>query len=191
MGARSSKSLTGSSGIRCVFNSGVQQPGAGDRVTFNGTMATDAAGQRYINVTSVLADSGGIPVGALGAGAKSVNQAKPDMYGLLARAWGKVTYVSPDNMFYYINDGSSVTDSSGVAAGLRVQLGGLATSVTNIPAVGQYVTMTGVVSKAALQSGTSNVVVPVLQAIDCTVKILEPQFTIYYLNQYRNCRERS
>ena len=53
-------------GIRCVYATGVQAPNLGDRVTFSGTMATDAVGQRYVVINSISKVSGE-PLGALGA----------------------------------------------------------------------------------------------------------------------------
>ncbi len=169
-------------GIRCVFNPSSLQPGIGDSVLLAGTTATDSAGKRYLTNVGAVGDSAGNPISALGAGVRSINRSNPNMYALLVRAWGKVTYVSPDSAFYYIDDGSATTDASGVATGLRVNLAGLATQVTSIPTVGQYVTKTGIFTKQVVQSGTSNVVVPTLQAINCTILVQEPQFTIYNLN---------
>ncbi len=137
------------------------------------------AGMLYLNNVRSITDSAGSAIGILGAARKAINQAKPSMYALLARAWGKVTYVSSDGNFYYMDDGSHLADSSGVAAGLRVEIDNLNTPI-NPPVLGQYATATGVVSKALVPSGTSNVVVPILQAVDtsASVVIIESQFTL-------------
>lgn len=171
-----------SAGIRCVFGSGVAQPGVSDRVIVGGSMATDSTGQRYINVKSVAIKETGNALGALGAGIKSITQAKPSMSCLLGRTWGKVTYVAEDNTYYYIDDGSGITDASGVATGLRVKLDGLNTPDTDVPAVNDYVTKTGIITKQAVQNSTSTVTIPVLQSLKCTLNILEPQFKLVYLD---------
>ncbi len=138
-----------SSGIRCVFNSGAQQPNLWDNVTFNGTMGTDSTGQRYVYDTWIAGDSAGQSIGALGAGVASINRGNPAMSALLVRAWGRVSYVDSSGGFFYVDDGSGVMDSSGVATGIRV------VPVTTVPVAGDFVTVSGIASMSgATQNGS-------------------------------------
>ncbi len=144
-------------GVRCLFNSGVQKPKLWDNVTFIGAMATDSAGQRYVNVYSMTGDSAGASIGALGTGVESINYGQPSMSGLLVKAWGEVTYVDSSGTFFYIDDGSGVVDSSGVAKGLRV------TTAETAPALGAYVALTGIATMSLVPAGSSTAVVPNLR----------------------------
>lgn len=60
------------------------------------------------------------------------------MNGLLVRTWGRVVSVSADASGFSIQDGSGKP--------LRVELSGLSTPISDVPQVGQYVAVTGVVS---------------------------------------------
>ncbi len=120
-------------------------------------MATDSASQRYVKVYSVTADTPGQSIGALGTSVASINYGQPTMSGLLVRAWGNVTYVDSSGAFFYIDDGSGVIDSSGVAKGLRVMTGAM------IPNLGEYAEFTGIASVSLVPAGSSTVVVPSLR----------------------------
>ncbi|MFQ3549843.1 MAG: hypothetical protein SNJ70_08855 [Armatimonadota bacterium] len=70
----------------------------------------------------------------------------PHNVGLLVKTWGKVTYRNVTQKFFYIDDGSGLTDGSGYT-GIRVSYNNLA-SGNNIsaPTVGHYLTITGISS---------------------------------------------
>lgn len=78
--------------------------------------------------------------------------------GLLMQIAGKVTIRGTD--FFYVNDGSDLTDGSG-AMSIRVSLRGLASGNTiSIPNSGVHVRITGILGSEAIGSGRN---VPVLR----------------------------
>lgn len=58
--------------------------------------------------------------------------------GLLVNVWGNVTYLDSGNNFFYINDGSGITDGSG-NNGVKVACTGLP-----VPTIGDYAIVKGV-----------------------------------------------
>ena len=70
----------------------------------------------------------------------------PHNVGLLVKTWGKVTYRNTTQKFFYIDDGSGLSDGSGYT-GIRVSYNNLA-SGNNIsaPTIGHYLTVTGISS---------------------------------------------
>ena len=97
-------------------------------------------------------------INAIGGGA--LNQYTPGVengvglnnIGLLIKTWGKVSYVAPDNTYFYINDGSNRNDGSG-HIGLRVACDNLAdgASITP-PIVNTYVAITGISSTIVIET---------------------------------------
>jgi len=103
-------------------------------------------------------DVGGGPVGLY---TQSVSGGLgPNNLGLLVRCAGRVTGVSQDNSFFYLDDGSGRTDESGLR-GIRVTLTGLrAGTVIVPPAQGADVAVTGVASIRSSPSGLQPVLRP-------------------------------
>ena len=136
----------------------------GDEVQAGGTVGA-LDGERVLNATSVVKTQtgGSVPkylgMGNLGLGGgwfgrqSAVLNASPDSYagglsniGLLARAWGRVSYVDPGGAYFHMDDGSGINDGSG-QTGVRVACSGLP-----LPTGGTYVMVTGV-SGATLVGG--------------------------------------
>ncbi len=142
-----------SSGIRVVASEVVFGPAIVDVM---GTLATNAAGERYIQASSVTSDGSGsvTPLGlpnaalgggdwlfnsATGAGQRGVSGAKGlNNIGLLVTIWGKVT--ATGRGWFYVDDGSGVSDGSG-SVGVYVDDEG-----QTVPGAGDYVCVTGISS---------------------------------------------
>lgn len=129
----------------------------GDEVQVVGTTAT-SDGERILNATSVTVVRSGIILpgklgvigrglggGAFGRQGAVIDNAGSNDYaeglsniGILVRVWGRVTYVDPSGAFFYLDDGSGVSDGSGWT-GIRV-----ACSNLPVPTVGSDVVVTGI-----------------------------------------------
>ncbi len=84
--------------------------------------------------------------------------------GVLVKVWGLVTYISPDSSYFCINDGSGASDGLG-HTGVPVVVSQLATP-TQLPAVGSFVAVTGVVGSKQLATGVIGPVVRLRKASD-------------------------
>ncbi len=143
-----------SAGIRVEWEGAVSEK---ERVDLGGIVATNSAGERYIDastVTLVGAVTDLYPLGltnedvgggdwfydpATGAGQRGVLfGAGLNNIGLFVRSWGRVSHGNTD--YFYIDDGSAADDGSG-HVGVKVSAAGLAT-----PAQGSYVEITGISS---------------------------------------------
>lgn len=140
----------------------------GDEVQCQGSMTT-VSGERVLTASSVARVQSALSVpkklgvnnqalggGQFGLQGAVLNKISAGRFstgrnnvGLLVRVWGKVTYVDPSGAFFYMDDGSAVTDGSG-QIGIRV-------ACTNLtaPTAGSNVTMTGV--SGATQVGANTV----------------------------------
>jgi uncharacterized protein (TIGR03790 family) len=138
-------------GIRVVGADPVQ---TGRNVSVLGVLHVGSGvSERYIEATQVWDDGAAnvpAPVGMsnLWLGGKDTDdrygQTNPGIgnVGLLARAWGTVTYVDATNKFAYIDDGSNIQDGNSLSAvGIRVYFGDLP-----VPTVDSYMTITGISS---------------------------------------------
>jgi|GEM_PF-1426658 len=129
----------------------------GDEIAVTGTMST-VARERVVNASSVTIAHAGLGAPrplvftgrALGGGEQGLQPAAIDNsannayayglnnVGLLARVCGKVSRVDAAYNYFYVDDGSGISDGSGYA-GFRVDSTGLPT-----PTAGQNVTVTGI-----------------------------------------------
>lgn len=138
-------------GIRVVAANPVQ---AGRNVSVLGVLHVGSGiSERYIEAIQVWDDGAAdvpAPVGMsnLWLGGKDTDdrygQTNPGIgnVGLLARAWGTVTYADVVNKFAYIDDGSNIQDGNSLSAvGVRVYFGDLP-----VPTVDSYMTVTGISS---------------------------------------------
>ncbi len=125
-------------GIRVVSSETVA---VGNGVALAGQIAS-ADGEMYINATSVTPDTAEVKIGPLGMNNKAHGgDAELSNIGLLSRIWGKVTYLSPDWTYFYVDDGAGVSDGSG-KTGIKVyNYDGWI-----IPGEQDYVAVTGVAS---------------------------------------------
>ena len=140
-------------GIRVVWSG--PAPGSG-KVDVTGVLRTNPAGERYMEASGVTpAGSGSVtPLGvanrllggadwhydpATGAGQCGVwGEKTMNNIGLLVRIWGKVTLAGRG--WFYIDDGSGVSDGSGIR-GVYVDAEG-----RSVPSVGAYTCVTGISS---------------------------------------------
>lgn len=146
-----------SSGIKLIPQAGIPAVAIGNPLTLFGILGTDAAGERYIDVASVLPSTQVTPVASLGVLNRALVAAGPSTTGLLVRVWGKVTYKALDGSYIYVDDGSGVLDSSG-RTGVRVILAGLTDPVTKAIGYGDEVGITGLAGLAQSGSGVIPVV---------------------------------
>ncbi len=141
-----------SAAIKVVSTAGVAK---GNTVSVAGVLGT--SGTQRALVGDVVANSGGSgpvpdPLGMAcsSLGGASVNALTPGVtggvssynVGMLVRCWGNVTYSnssSPNDRFFYIDDGSRLSDGSG-HAGVKVRCGSAA------PPASGMVVVTGVVT---------------------------------------------
>lgn len=126
---------------------GVGNVSLGSCITnLEGTVGTDANGERYINVTSLSAGSVD-PLDALGMNNKSVVDSR--VTGLLVRTWGEVKSIAGG--FMIIDDGSGIA--------FEVVLSGLTNPITKNINVGDHIAVTGLAGRA----NYSGSVVPVIR----------------------------
>ena len=97
----------------------------GAQVDVTGTEGTNADGERYIEASSVTQVGGDgeinpIAIGnhAIGGGPSGYQPGIADgsgwnNTGMLVKAWGNVTYVNVAGGYFYIDDGSALSDGSG------------------------------------------------------------------------------
>lgn len=104
--------------------------GSGDMVMVQGTMATNAYGERFIEALYIARNSSARPIDALGMNNRDAASAKA--LGLFVKIWGKVT--AQDTFSF------TITDGAGTA--IRVLCGLLAK-----PDIGRSVRVRGVVSR--------------------------------------------
>lgn len=134
----------------------------GESVTFTGVIDTDANGERVVTLSALTSQAGGNPVGELGMTNRSVWADLPDSAGLLVKIWGRVTYRAGDGSYFYVDDGSGITDATG-ACGIRVALSDLIAGAS-APAEDEYVTISGLVGLVRVGAVTIKVVRPRSQA---------------------------
>lgn len=105
----------------------------GHQVSVTGYLGTKSNGERYIYGATKTADSAAQEIDSMATRLANIGAVSPSNMGLLMRVAGRVTSVGSNHFF--INDGSMP------GSGLRMQAGNIAT----LPAVGQFVAVTGVV----------------------------------------------
>lgn len=116
----------------------------GQRVVLSGIMKTDEIGNTYMQLVSVVSQTDGDPLGALGMTNKTAVASITQ--NLLVKVWGKVTYVAGDKSYFYVNDGSNVDDGSG-NLGIRVDLSNQAISRVAAIFTDESVSVTGVMEQ--------------------------------------------
>ncbi|MEN6583433.1 MAG: chitobiase/beta-hexosaminidase C-terminal domain-containing protein [Armatimonadota bacterium] len=132
-------------GIKVVAGSGsgVESVLKGDTVTVTGTVSTGSDNKLYINASTISRAGGTInPLGMNNRALSSVDR-------LLTRIWGKVSHIDSSKTFFYVNDGSNLSDG-GNYAGVKVDCSMLTspnpvTSIVSGLTEGQFVVVTGVV----------------------------------------------
>jgi hypothetical protein len=83
--------------------------------------------------------------------------------GILVKCWGRVTSVDVGGTFFYISDGSRGINPSG-NEGIRVSITDLAPGNSiSMPAVGQFLAITGISSTSAISVQSSNYVISTLR----------------------------
>lgn len=144
-------------GIRVLGATGVN---LGDKITLTGLLGSDPSGEKIITASSVSVASSVSPLAALSLGNIELSDISqgPGTIGLLVRTWGRVTYVSGDAGYLYIDDGRNLNDGKG-HLGVRVRLSGTSPAISPVPSEGDFVVVTGL---AGLElDGTT--VVPVVR----------------------------
>ncbi|MGB9586867.1 MAG: carboxypeptidase regulatory-like domain-containing protein, partial [Armatimonadota bacterium] len=159
-----------SAGIRVVSSSPVS---LSDEVQVQGSMAT-LEGERVLNGAAVIVLNSGVTMpkplamnnrkvggGAYGYQGAVLNNSQSNEYatglnniGLLTRTWGRVQYVEPSGNYFYIDDGSGLTDGSGYR-GIRVAIAGLPA-----PSPGSFVLVTGISSTTLIEGKTVRMLRP-------------------------------
>jgi len=129
----------GIAGIKVVSPAG--SPGIGDIVSVSGTLAEND-GEKYINAPSFTVD-GSADFRCKPWAVTGRTHAGPGLsdMALLMRIWGKVTWVSPDGSYFFVDDGSGVVYEAG-KSGVKV----INADLLVTPAVGDYVGCNGVAS---------------------------------------------
>ncbi|MCE5200345.1 MAG: carboxypeptidase-like regulatory domain-containing protein [Armatimonadota bacterium] len=97
-------------GLKVIGYSGMPGLKADKRVVLTGIIKTDSTGDEYLELSSVDSQADGDPVGALGMNNKAA--VEPIAQDLLVKVWGKVTSVANDKSYFYVNDGSNVSDGT-------------------------------------------------------------------------------
>jgi len=148
------------SGVKIVPRAGLQVISRGDRVKVTGIMATDANGERYLDVTSIDSRVSGTELVALGLNNKSFAlTSAPGKDGLLVTIWGHVAYDDPAGSFIYVDDGSGVSDGNAAGRiGVKVVLGD--SGITKVINATDYVSVRGVVGLGRDGTTTISVVRP-------------------------------
>jgi hypothetical protein len=83
--------------------------------------------------------------------------------GILVKCWGRVTSIDVGGTFFYISDGSRGIDPSG-NEGIRVSITDLAPGNSiSMPAVGQFLVVTGISSTTALSTTTETQIISTLR----------------------------
>lgn len=176
--------LNRTAGIKVIPDVGIDTVNIGDRANFDGIMCTDnATGERYIQLLSVTNKAAGDPVGPLGIGAKSIVESAISPEGVLITTWGKVTYVEEHGAYMYIDDGSGMNDGSGYT-GIKVMLN--ATTDLGLPtavAVGDYVSVTGIVQP--IKAGS----VSVSRVLPCSAKYAQEKHAVLIPDDASICWE--
>lgn len=135
----------------------------GSRVQAQGNMAT-SDGERILSGSTLNAIEIGLPIpeamgfnsrslggGSHGLQAAVLDDSSTNKYasganniGLLARVWGRVTYVDSGGTYFYMDDGSGIVDGSG-HTGVRVASAGLPEATA-----GTYVVIRGISSTTVI-----------------------------------------
>lgn len=119
-----------------VLNAGTV--GLWDSLTITGTMDTDVStGERILRASlPLVAQTAGADPGTLGMANKAFSAQSPassQPSGQLLRVWGKVK--EKTSTYLTLDDGSG--------AAVKVEIDGLVTSLTSIPSIGDYVSVSG------------------------------------------------
>ncbi len=145
-----------------------------DLVQAQGAVFTTADGERVLKDATIqpIATAQSLPKpyatsnlwlggGQFGQQPALLNTGATDTYsvalsnvGLLCHAWGSVTYVDPGGAFFYLDDGSNLSDGS-TRPGLRV-----ATSSLPVPASGAKVDVIGISSTTTVNSKIARLLRP-------------------------------
>lgn len=148
------------SGIRVAVGSSGISVREGNLVNVTGTITTSYGERQITNPSATVIETEVSVTDPLSMLTRDVGGAALNTYtpgvlggvgvhntGLLVRIWGRVLQVNTDSKFFYVDDGSGLSDGMG-RIGLRVSCGGLAAgnSIT-LPPVGSYVQVTGISTK--------------------------------------------
>jgi len=146
-----------SSGIRVVLPPNAPPVREGDLISLAGRLS-EIDTEPVISATSVTLVSGGPCVRPLGLTNRSLSTPPLPPFarggeggsgsglsavGLLVEVWGRVTEVAGDHSAFYIDDGCLASGGPG-QPGLCVSLGDLVTPPTQLPSVGDWVSVVGV-----------------------------------------------
>lgn len=150
-------------GIRVHSSPDLPMVSEGDRVQITGKLTT-ILGERAIQAASITPSSGEA-LEAVGMVGKAVSGEGLNSCGLLAKIWGKVTYIDESGTYFCIDDGSGVNDGLG-NAGVPVDVSDMATPIVIAQQleVGDYVSVTGVLGKSDLGGGSVSVIRPRAEA---------------------------
>lgn len=158
---------------------------AGDRCTVEGDTALVDGVRTLINPVVSNKDSGSAPKPvlmntlALGGGAAGLQDGVVDSaesgkmaaglsnIGLLVKVAGKVTAVDFIKSFFYLDDGSNLSDGSGYK-GIRISLSG-----TSVPQVGANATVTGICSATMINGRLARFIRPRSADDACFDKIVD------------------
>lgn len=152
----------------------------GDWVDVQGTLLTSNQGERYIRLQKLTKRFGAQPLpvawkmASKAIGGQAAGSA-PGIFGasglnnvgLLMETWGTVSYVDPQAGFFYLDDGASINDGSGLvnAVGVRVLLSGLAAGkIINPPHPGDFVKLIAISSTIKLNNKVVRALRPRVQA---------------------------
>ena len=152
----------------------------GDWVDVQGTLLTSSQGERYIRLQKLTRRFGAQPLPVawkmagkvLGGGPAGETPGINGAYGLnnvglLVQAWGTVSFVDGGGQFFYLDDGSGLSDGSGLAGatGGRVLLSGLASGNSIAPpAKGSFVILHGISSTQKIGGKVVRALRPRVQA---------------------------
>ena len=128
----------------------------GDKITLTGSVKTDDAGQKYIQLISIDSKVNDKQLGALGMTNKSLQGAMTS--NLLVKTWGKITGVAADGSYAYVDDGSEMSDGTGT--GVKVILNGLASPLSVLPKAGDNVAVTGIALRVKAGESLITVILP-------------------------------
>ncbi|MCE5200235.1 hypothetical protein LLG39_14810, partial [bacterium] len=153
-------------GIKVINGEAVS---AGSRITgLIGTINTDANGERYIDAFDMNVATGD-PIGALGMNNKAAVESLAQ--GMLVNIWGNVTSVAEDKSYFYINDGSNVSDGTN-DVGIRVDYSNSTVKRLATIAVGESVAITGVMGLGNDGTATIKVIRP-KSSLDVTNTVVD------------------
>lgn len=151
---------TRSGGVKVICGPAMPAVSVGDRITFTGSVGVDINEEPVVNAICLTSQTPGSALTPMGITGKSfAGPVGVDPTGLLARIWGKVSFIAPDRRFVFVDDGSGLVDSVG-RAGVKVELAGTADPFSTAIAPGQFLSVTGLAGMGASGSGNARVMRP-------------------------------